>query len=99
MAVELQPELALKERLQKHSELTDVAREVLQILSSDDLLQKSKDSSETVEKISSKVRKGKENTTSTIESRYMYSEKSCLVGDLLEGGLARQKDMFDTLAL
>jgi hypothetical protein len=60
---------ALKERLKKHSELAGVARDVLQLLSSENLLQKSKDNLETVEKISSKVEKGKENTVSTIESK------------------------------
>lgn len=57
---------ALKQRLTKHSELTNYAREVLQLLSSEDLLQKSRENSETGSKISNKVRKGKENTSSTI---------------------------------
>lgn len=62
-------EVALKEQLKKHSEVvTDYAKVVLEMLSSDDLLQKSKESAEIVSKIRSKVDKGKENTATTIKS-------------------------------
>ena len=62
-------EVALKERLKNHSEVvTDYAKVVLEMLSSDDLLQRSRESAEIVSKIRSKVDKGKENTSTTIQS-------------------------------
>lgn len=62
-------EVTLKERLKTHSEVVkDYAKVVLDMLSSDDLLQKSRESAEIVSKIRSKVDKGKENTATTIES-------------------------------
>lgn len=72
--------LEAEERLKKHSELAGVAREVLQLLSGD-LFQKSRESLETVDKIRSKVKKGKENTTNTIESKHtcLLAIAQCLV--------------------
>ncbi len=62
-------DMALKERFKKQSELMEYAREVLQLLNSDDLLQKSRENAETLDKINCKLVKGKENVTSTIESK------------------------------
>ena len=56
----------LEERIKKHSELMHFAGDVLQLLSSDKLLQKSSESSESVRKIASKVNKSKDITSKTI---------------------------------
>lgn len=54
--------------LKERSELVNYAREVLEILNSDDLLQKGRDVCEKVDLMASKLDKGKDNTAATIQS-------------------------------
>lgn len=62
-------DVTLKERLKEQSELVNYAREVLDLLNSDDLLQKARDVREKVDLMDSKLHKGKENTAATIQSK------------------------------
>lgn len=60
---------ALEEGIKKNSEILEYAREILQLLPEDALLEKAKEYSETVDKIASKLSVGKENTLATIKSK------------------------------
>ena len=68
-------ETALMERLNEHSEIMSYSREVLHLLSVDDLLKNARDSIEIVDKVRSKVNKGKENTSNTIKGSYVASQR------------------------
>lgn len=59
----------MKEQMKRHSEVMSYAREVLQLLSSDELLKKAKQNREKVEAIRSKLEKGKENSARQITSK------------------------------
>ncbi len=62
-------ESVLKDRLKERAELLVCAEEVLRIVTTDELLRTSRESVEAVKKMNSKVNRGKENTTDTIESK------------------------------